>query len=257
MRKWLHAAILLLLALSAVAQDPPALLVSPSNATLLVGESHTFRAVGKDGRIQHDVRWSISPDHAARLTQNGDEVTVEAQESSGTVILTANAGGNSAEAAIEIRASAQLTPGTVMWSVSHLPGCKTTQITQAVPTANGPDLYVQETCADGTYIRAMTADGREMWRRKMGQGTPRSPALESKPAEQHHLNLNARSLCDSISPGLTKDAVLKLVQDRSLRLDQKEQESSTWTLEEQGFRCQIRFDPSGAVSKKKKTILSD
>lgn len=63
-----RAACILLLtatALSARAQNPPALSVSPGKASMVVGETRTFRAVGKDGRIRHNVRWSISPELAA------------------------------------------------------------------------------------------------------------------------------------------------------------------------------------------------
>jgi hypothetical protein len=70
------------------AQDPPALLVSPANVTMLIGDTHTFRAVGKDGRMRHPVRWRVSPESAVTLTLHGDEATLQACEilfDSGTV----------------------------------------------------------------------------------------------------------------------------------------------------------------------------
>src|SRR5690348_2461864 len=82
----------------ALAQNPPALMVSPGLATLLVGGRQTFRAVGKDGRIRHNIHWSISPAYAATLTTNDDEVTVEAKEGSARAVLTATADGDSADA---------------------------------------------------------------------------------------------------------------------------------------------------------------
>ena len=89
MRKVTCAAVLALLALSmgltcrvVFAQDAPALSVVPTKATMLVGETHTFRAVGKDGRLRHSVRWGVSPEHAAKLTVDGDEVTIQAEEPS-------------------------------------------------------------------------------------------------------------------------------------------------------------------------------
>lgn len=45
-----------------------------------------------------------------------------------------------------------------------------------VPSANGPDLYVEESCPQGTFIRAMTAEGREIWRRRMGDPASTLPA---------------------------------------------------------------------------------
>jgi hypothetical protein len=227
---------------------------------MLVGDTRTFRAVGKDGRIRHNVRWSVSPADAAELTTNGDEATLRAVTPSSTVALTAYAGGDSAEAKIEIHSDKALAPGTAMWSVASLPGCKSEKMTQAVPTANGPDLYVQETCPDGTVIRAFTADGRELWRRKLGERSaslpPNSEAKEQA-ASGEHLNLSARSLCDAVASGATKDAVAELAQRRSLRLDQKQRDSDRWVLEEEGFRCTIFFDQTGAVKKKTKTIISD
>ncbi len=60
----------------AFAQEAPALSVVPTKATMLVGETRTFRAVGKDGRLRHNIRWGVSPEHAAKLTVAGDEATI-------------------------------------------------------------------------------------------------------------------------------------------------------------------------------------
>jgi hypothetical protein len=265
MRKTNCAAFLALLTISvigrmALAQNPPALLVVPSKATMLVGDTRTFRAVGKDGRKQQNVTWNVSPENAATLTTDGDEATLRATEPSATVVLTAHAGEGSAEASIEIHSGAALAPGTAIWSITNLPGCKSGKISQAVPTANGPDLYVEEACPDGTYVRAMTADGREIWRRRLGDlAVPSPPGVRTKaktqPAER--LNLTARSLCDDLSFGMTKDAVTKLVRDRNLRLDEKERESNSWMIEEQQFQCKIVFSETGTVTTKKKIIITD
>src|ERR1700682_4517967 len=108
MQKLTYAAVLALLAFSmsmtgwVLAQDSPALSVVPSKATMLIGETHTFRAVGKDGRLRHNVRWSVSPDHAAKLTANDDEAPIQADQPPSTVLLTAYEEGESSEASIEI-----------------------------------------------------------------------------------------------------------------------------------------------------------
>jgi len=244
----------------ALAQEPPALLVVPSKATILVGDTHTFRAVGKDGRIRHNVQWSISPESAATLTTNGDEATVKAMEQSSTVVLTGRASGDLSEAIIEIPSGAALSTGTPIWSVTHLPGCKSVQMTQAVPSANGPDLYVQELCPQGTFIRALTADGRELWRRRLGDPAGTLPP-SVKATEQAQpgvpVNLSGHSLCDAVPPGMTKDSVSKLARNSNLRIAEKEQQSDSWVFEEQGFRCDILFDKAGRVMKKKKTIVTD
>jgi hypothetical protein len=265
MRKVKCATVLSLLAVSMIgqltfAQNSTALLVVPSKATMLVGDTHTFRAVGKDGRIRHDVRWSVSSEHAATLTTDGDEAILQANEPSSSLVLTAYAEGDFSEAILEIRSGTSLPIGTTKWSVTELPGCKTMKITPAVPSAGGPDVYVQESCPDGTYVRSITEDGRELWRRRIGGPLASLPPELNKKEEAQavgHINLSAHSLCDDVSSGITKDAVSKLAQDRSFRLEEKERESNNWVIEERNFRCTILFDNAATVVKKKKIIITD
>ncbi len=242
------------------AQDPPALIISPSKATMLVGDTRTFRAVGKDGRMRHPVRWSVAPENAVTLTTQGDEATLEAREPSSTVVLSGYSAGDSAEARLEIR-SGKLATGSQIWSVDSIPGCKTGKITQAVPSASGPDLYVQEDCPHGTVIRALTADGRELWRTGVGgQGAhvPSAAAAKEDRQPTQRLNQGSNSVCDAVSPGMAKEKVSKLADDRNLHLTEEQRQGDTWALEEEGFRCTILFDSStGAVVKKRKTIVTD
>src|SRR5580704_9363187 len=266
MRKMMCAAVLVLLSCSmngtgrlVLAQDAPALSVVPTKATMLVGETHTFRAVGKDGRLRHNIRWGVSPEHAVKLTVDGDEATIQAEEPSSAVVLTAYAEGDSSEASIEIRSGPTLPTGTIRWSVSHLPGCKSIKMTQAVPSANGPDIYVEESCPDGAYVRAMTADGRELWRRKLGGSmAPAVPDPQGKEETQptEHISLSTRSVCDEISSGMTKDGVTRLVQDRSLWLGEKERQSNSWVFEEHNVRCTIWFGEAGTVVKNRKIFIT-
>jgi hypothetical protein len=258
----LLAVILLVAGVSA--QEMASLSVSPAKATMLVGDTRTFRAVGKDGRLRHNVRWSISPQQVATLTVNGDEATIHAEHESSNVILTAYADGDSAEATLEIQ-SGPISNGTVMWSVNPLPGCKVKKMTQAVPTANGPDIYVEEECPQGNFVRALTADGRELWRRQItGAGGvlesfPKPPAFgESVDQSGQHINFQRFSICDSISSGMSKDDVAKLAAGRNQHLSQRERDGATWTFEESGSRCEISFDgKTGTVVKKKKTVVTD
>lgn len=243
----------------AFAQEIPSLSISPAKATMLVGETRTFRAVGKDGRLRHNIRWSISPQNAATLSTNSDEVNVQAEQVS-SVILTANAEGDSAEATLEIR-SGTLSNGTIIWSVQQMPGCKEKKMTQAVPSATGPDLYVEEECPQGNFVRALTADGRELWRRQItGRGgVLESPAAKPQAVEEsgQHLSLQ-HSICESISSGMSKDEVSKLAAGRHLQVGQKERESNMWNFEEEGSHCAISFDGKTAiVLKKKKTLVID
>lgn len=271
-------ALSILLSLCVLAQAPARLTVSPNKATMLVGETRTFRAVGKDGRIRPNVRWEISPRYAAEVTMNGDEVTVTAREASPSVMLTATTEGDSADASIEIRAQGDLKPGTTLWSVAPTPGCKTTQMIQAVPSANGPDLYVQETCPDGTMLRALTSDGRELWRKMLAGKSvgaavptsngpyvgflpngPTSPA-PVKPAEPvgAHINSHSTSMCDAVSAGMTRDDAMNAATQHNIKLDATQRQRDTWVIEEQGSSCTISFDATtGNVVKKKKTIVTD
>lgn len=270
MKRMIYAASIACLAVAmigrlAFAQGSNAILVVPSKITMLVGETHTFRAVGKDGRMLRNVSWSLSSDHDAKLTVDGEEGTIQAGQPSSNIVLTANTGDGSAQASIEIRAGDSLPIGAVKWSVTELPGCKTTKITPAVPSAGGPDIYVQEQCPDGTYVRAITADGIELWRRNIsGLAAPAASGrlargLKEKEETQlaEHINSSARSVCDGISLGMTRDGVSKVAQDRGLRLGEKERESSGWAFEEQNYRCNIQFGESGTVVKNKKIIITD
>lgn len=271
--------LLLCMSLPLSAQNPPALSVSPNKATMLVGETRTFRAVGKDGRIRHNLHWGISPEHAATITVSGNEVTVEAREASPSALLTASGEGDSADASIEIRPVGDMPVGTQLWSVSPTPGCKATKMIQAVPSANGPDLYVQETCPDGTMLRALTADGRELWRQVGSGGAPANVAapiaagpfigfIPKVPASGtgtkadktvgEHIRAQATSVCDAVSLGMTKDDMLKEVTEQKIPLDARQRPGDTWTIEEQGLRCTISFDANtGNVVKKKKIIVTD
>jgi hypothetical protein len=116
------------------------------------------------------------------------------------VILTANAEGDSADRDIEILAGSSRKNGTVLWPVTPIPACNNTNLIQAVPSANGPDLYDQELCPEGGVLRALTADGRELWRRSFGGSS--APVAELNPGgtvkAPERLNPHNTSVCDSV-----------------------------------------------------------
>src|SRR5581483_1630771 len=230
----------LIVPVCALAQNPAPLNISPNEATMLLGETRSFRAVGKDGRKRQNVRWSISPENAATIDTQNDEVIVTAKEASASVRLTAYAEGDSAEATIDIRDGKTLPAGTKIWSVAPIPGCKNKQIVQAVPSATGPDLYVLEDCPQGTVIRALDAEGHEIWRKVPGQQneTPQSPGARSE-HEGQRLNLHATSVCDQISPGMSKEDTIKAVNSMNASLNPRQKVGDSWVLEEEGFRCEI------------------
>jgi hypothetical protein len=243
---------------AASAQAIPALSISPGKATMVPGQTRTFRAVGKDGRMRHNVRWSISPEHAAKLTMDGDEAVVQAEEAA-TVMLTAYAEGDSAQATVDILSGHTPPTGTVLWSVHSLPGCTSKKMTQAVPSATGPDIYDEEECPQGNFVRALTADGRELWRRQItGSGGVLASGPVAKPQTDtgRHMNLHPSSVCDGVSPGMTKDAVSQVANAHKLHVDPKQRQGDSWDFEEEGSSCTISFDGnSGAVVRKRKTII--
>jgi hypothetical protein len=208
----------------------------------------------------HNIRWSVSPEYAATLTTDGNEAALLAEQISSAVVLSAYGSNGSSEARIEIHPGTSLPLGATKWSVKELPGCKTTNIIPAVPSAGGPDIYVKESCPDGPFVRAITDDGRELWRKKLGGSAaiPISSSQKEKAVEPLvHVDLDSHSLCDDVSTGMTKNAASKLIEDRGDRLRQKERESKSWTFEERGSRCNIFFDEAGFVVKKKKTIIAE
>ena len=124
------------------AQSPPALTISPDQATMVVGETHTFRATGRDGGMRHNVRWGISPEQSVSLTVNGDEVMVEARNVSSSVLLTAYAEGDPAKATVDIRSSQTLPAGARFGRSPRCRGARAKRClrrcpAQPIPTSTG------------------------------------------------------------------------------------------------------------------------
>jgi hypothetical protein len=148
----------------------------------------------------------------------------------------------------------------VLWSVTPIPGCKNSNLMQAVPSANGPDLYDQEQCPEGSVLRALTADGRELWRRSFGGSS--APIAEPNPGgtvkAPEHLDPHNTSVCDSVLAEMTRENIAKILADPNLRLDHKQRGANPWMIDEEGSHCTISFDAaSGTVVKKKKTVVTD
>lgn len=242
---------------SVLAEEVPKLLIVPSKATIVVGESQSFKAVGQDGRPLRNVHWRVSPNYAVQLTSDNQEATLVALQPSSSVILTANADTQSAEATLEIRSDSSLPIGTARWTVQELPGCKTIDITPAVPSAGGPDIYVKETCSDGDWLRAITTEGHELWRRKFGNGIAPIEQSSRTGDSIQHLIPGGRSVCDEISAGMKKVNVSELFQKHHLVIGKSETVKAIWSVEEQDMSCQVFFDTAGAVVRKKKTIVVD
>ena len=239
------------------AQD---VLVSPAVATLKVGESRSFRVTDKSGHRLQSVQWTAS-DPAVLELLAGDEVEVTAKQS-GKCTLTAHAGQDSGEAQVEVVDGATMKPGTILWSAPAQPGCQSIQIVQAVPTADGPDLYQTSACPDGTYVTALTSDGMLLWRRKLGAEKNAPSAFQAKAAASSAasapvvpLNTHAASICDAVAVGTKKDTVKELLTARALSRT-PESSDNLWVVEEDSVQCRLWFDVEARVSKKRKILVA-
>ncbi|MGC1418030.1 MAG: hypothetical protein WA817_22270 [Candidatus Acidiferrum sp.] len=145
------------------ADSDQSLFVTPAVVNMMVGDIHSFSAFDIDGNtVTSEAEWSLSNSYVADLS-NGNGPTIMAKDH-GTVTLRARIGGRTAEATITVTTDSQFKPGTILWSAPQVPGFKGSQIVQAVPSANGPDLYCIDKSDDGdTLIRALFSDGRQLW----------------------------------------------------------------------------------------------
>ena len=240
-------------------QSAPLVSVSPASATMLVGESRRFRAVDGNGHALRNVDWAVFEPGIVEVS-SGDEVVVTAHRV-GNVTLRAHAGDGSGDAHIEVADGRSLPQGTVIWSSGDVPGCRTTKIMPAVPVANGPDVFEQSECPDGTYIRAYTSDGVLLWRRKIGS-KPSALAKSAGKSEaptmiSNSFNIKAGSICDSISVGMKEDGVRDLLRARNLPAPATATGQKTWVIEEEGAQCKLWFDSASGVVKKRKTLTTE
>lgn len=148
------------------------LFVSPAVVNMLVGESHSFSAFELNGKtITPSVEWSLDNPEIAELHSEGDPTVIS--KAPGKAILRARLNTRTAEAVITVHDLQKLPNGTILWSSPQIPGFKTKQIVQAVPTATGPDMYTIEQNEKGEQlIRALFGDGRQLWMRKMPSSGP-------------------------------------------------------------------------------------
>jgi hypothetical protein len=148
--------------LSAPLPAPNSLQIAPVGVNLLVGATQQFTAVDELGRPRPDVAWSVSDSSIA--TVSTDNPPVLTGVASGQVTLSASVGAISAQTQVTILGGSSVPAGTVVWSVPPVAGFTSQQIVQAVPSANGPDLYSAETDSNNNLlIRAFSADGRQIW----------------------------------------------------------------------------------------------
>jgi hypothetical protein len=212
--------------------------------------------VDDSGHFLHNVQWTVSQSGIVDISSS-DEVQVTALQP-GNVTLTSRTKSGVAEAHVEVVGGKTMAPGTVVWSGGEIPGCTPTNITQAVPTANGPDLYEQSQCADGTYIRAFTAQGVVLWRRKIESVRSKLETPEAAPPAaipSNPLDTHPGSICDSVLVGLKSEGVRQLAKTRSLSIPESVERA--WSFEEAGVECRLWFGKNSEVVKKRKILIRE
>jgi len=117
----LAAVVSLLVGATAYGQAVRSVSITPEKATLLIGESRSFRLVDQNGRIQQDASWSVS-DSSALETRSGAELTVTAK-AVGDFTVSAQSAGGSAEASLKVVEGTSLPNGTAKWSGVSFEGC--------------------------------------------------------------------------------------------------------------------------------------
>ncbi|MGB8494486.1 MAG: hypothetical protein WCE53_08825 [Candidatus Acidiferrum sp.] len=148
------------------------LFISPAVVNMLVGESHSFSAFELEGKtVTPSAEWTLDNSDVVELSNNGGPTVIS--KAPGKATLRARIGSRTAEALITVHDVQKLPDGTILWSSPGIPGFKTKQIVQAVPSATGPDMYTIEQNEKGEQlIRAMFGDGRQLWMRKMSRTGP-------------------------------------------------------------------------------------
>jgi len=141
---------------------PTSLTVTPANPNMVVGGAQAFTAVDQTGTSRPDATWSVSDTTIASFSSSSPNVLVG--NAAGTATLTATVGSITGQTTVTVLAGSSLTVGTVLWTAPAVSGYTTQQIVQAVPTANGPDLYAINTQGySGTIVQALKSDGELLW----------------------------------------------------------------------------------------------
>jgi hypothetical protein len=239
---------LLILCLSAPGESPsrPDFRITPSRATMIVGEEREFELNGPDGRPISGATWEMRGAAVDLLSQVPPTV---AARQGGTATITATLEGRRAEAYITVIADSKLPAGTVRWSVEPMPGMKVSKTVQALHVSDAtPDFYVNESGPSGALVRAIRADGREMWR---WGGDPQKMPKEPESVAPAWAKPPVTAECREVKTNMSKDQVRKIFGDK-LTLTADQYKETRWRIERQPMTCVIDFDAtSGLVTRRK------
>jgi hypothetical protein len=160
-----------------VADVPPSsLAISPATMTLLAGYGQALAVTDDRGRTVTGGSWSSSNANVAAVLIDEGMPTVHAL-ATGTATVTLSRDGLSAQAVVTVLAADATPPdGTTLWSLTatpnpqgYAPGLR--EVVRAVPAAQAALFFVErgpygqshDSTSIPTVIRAVTADGRELW----------------------------------------------------------------------------------------------
>jgi hypothetical protein len=137
--------------------------ISPSSATLQVGESRTFTLVDQMTNQRNDAQWSSSDPNVATVDPVTGLVTAVAP---GSVIVTGSIGLVSADVPVTVVAAGSLPAGAPRWTVTApLVGGFTTKamLQSTAPDERSPAVFAIHQSTTETLIQALTSSGGLMW----------------------------------------------------------------------------------------------
>lgn len=163
---------------------PASLTVSPATLTVNAGTSQPLAVVDDRGRTVTGGTWSSSSAGVAFVAVDGGVPMVQAV-GAGTATVTITRDGLSSQSVVTVIAADATPPdGTTLWSLAPTPNAQPSltpgvrEVVRAVPAAmpdgslsapalffveRGPYFTNQDTTVLPSVIRAVTADGRELW----------------------------------------------------------------------------------------------
>lgn len=250
----LCCAVLLVWMVPVRGQQPAFVIITPEKATMLVGETREFRLVDQNGQMQRYVLWDVSDSSALELDK-GDQAKIRAKRT-GDFRIGARTADGSAEATVKVMPGTTLPIGTVRWTSGTVPGCKTTRMVPAVPSASGADIFEESQCEDGQYVAAYREDGIQIWRRKLGRAVTAAQLMKGE-GRGEKLSVRAGSICDLAQLGAEQQKIRELLSQHNLSHSEGATGERVWRVGEANMECRLWFDEKLILVKKRKILVNE
>jgi outer membrane protein assembly factor BamB len=144
----------------ASAQDDSGWHISPVQINVRVHQSRPLQLLDDSGTELHGGKWYVDNPDVGEIREEDGHVALW-PKAEGTVVVTAALDGEMRRREIRIWRAGSKLSGLVEWSTK--PIGREMEDLPAVPTEDGPDLFSLEQDSRGTYIRAFTHDGLQLW----------------------------------------------------------------------------------------------